>query len=244
MADAAQKVGDGKSSWQRLMSGVVDTVRPMAARFAPVVMPMLDRPAMRRVEQAVNIEDLRVAAEKRAHAMVYGYLAGGADDERALRRSVAAYNDVELRHAVLHGIGHGDMDLRTKILGVETKLPFFVTSRASSMKRRLGGTTLAATCGGAALRTPGQRLCRAGAGAGTRWQHTVLPSACAYPKPPSPPPLSMQVRRAADVPCRRRGRHGQGGQEARLLHGPLAAHDLHLRGRALRLSLNPTLTRR
>jgi len=130
MADAAAKVGDGKSSWQRFVGGVVDTVRPVAAKLAPTVMPLLDGPAMRRVEQAVNIEDLRVAAEKRAHAMVYGYLAGGADDERALRRSVAAYNDVELRHAVLHGIGHADMDLRTKILGVDTELPFFVTSCA------------------------------------------------------------------------------------------------------------------
>ena len=131
MADAAAKVGDGKSNWQRFVGGVVDTVRPVAAKLAPTVMPMLDGPAMRRVEQAVNIEDLRVAAEKRAHAMVYGYLAGGADDERALRRSVAAYNDVELRHAVLHGIGHADMDLRTKILGVDTELPFFVTSCAA-----------------------------------------------------------------------------------------------------------------
>ena len=130
MADAAAKVGDGKSSWQRFVGGVVDMVRPVAAGLAPAVMPLLDRPAMRRVEQAVNIEDLRVAAEKRAHAMVYGYLAGGADEERALRRSVAAYNDVELRHAVLHGIGHADMDLRTKILGVDTELPFFVTSCA------------------------------------------------------------------------------------------------------------------
>ena len=127
---AAAKVGDGKSSWQRFVGGVVDMVRPVAAGLAPAVMPLLDRPAMRRVEQAVNIEDLRVAAEKRAHAMVYGYLAGGADEERALRRSVAAYNDVELRHAVLHGIGHADMDLRTKILGVDTELPFFVTSCA------------------------------------------------------------------------------------------------------------------
>ena len=130
MADAAAKVGDGKSSWQRFVGGVVDMVRPVAAGMAPAVMPLLDRPAMRRVEQAVNIEDLRVAAEKRAHAMVYGYLAGGADEERALRRSVAAYNDVELRHAVLHGIGHADMDLRTKILGVDTELPFLVTSCA------------------------------------------------------------------------------------------------------------------
>ena len=66
MADAAAKVGDGKSSWQRFVGGVVDMVRPVAAGLAPAVMPLLDRPAMRRVEQAVNIEDLRVAAEKRA----------------------------------------------------------------------------------------------------------------------------------------------------------------------------------
>ena len=128
MADAAEKVAGGKSGWQTFMSGVVDTVRPVAARLAPVMMPILDRPAMRRVEKAVNIADLRAAAEKRAHAMVYGYLDGGADEERALRRSVAAYNDVELRHAVLHGIGHADMDLRTKVLGVDTELPFFIPS--------------------------------------------------------------------------------------------------------------------
>lgn len=62
--------------------------------------------------------------------MVYGYLDGGADEERALRRSVTAYNDIELRHAVLHGIGHDDMDLRTKVLGIDSELPFFITSCA------------------------------------------------------------------------------------------------------------------
>lgn len=130
MADAAQKVSSGKSRWQTFMSGVVDTVRPVCSALAPTVMPLLDGPSKRRVDAAVNIADLRAAAEKRAHAMVYGYLDGGADEERALRRSVTAYNDIELRHAVLHGIGHDDMDLRTKILGVETELPFFVTSCA------------------------------------------------------------------------------------------------------------------
>ena len=130
MADAAEKVTSGKSGWQSFMSGVVNTIRPVAAAAWPVVMPILDGPSQRRVRDAVNIADLQVAAEKRAHAMVYGYLAGGADDERALRRSVAAYNDVELRHAVLHGIGHADMDLRTKILGVDCDLPFFITSCA------------------------------------------------------------------------------------------------------------------
>merc|ERR1719171_1175330 len=114
MAEAAAKVEGGKSTWQKFMSGLVNIVRPVAALAYPVVMPILDAPSQRRVAQAV----------------VYGYMAGGADDERALRRSVAAYNDVELRHAVLHGVGNSDMDLRTTILGEEAKLPFFITSCA------------------------------------------------------------------------------------------------------------------
>ena len=97
---------------------------------APVVMPLLDAPSQRRVANAVNIEDLRVAAKKRAHAMVFGYLVSGADDERALRRSVAAYNDVELRHAVLHGVGHDDMDMRSTIMGIDAEMPYFITSCA------------------------------------------------------------------------------------------------------------------
>jgi hypothetical protein len=203
MAEAAAKVGDGKSNWQRFVGGVVDTLRPVTSKLAPTVMPILDGPAMRRVEQAVNIEDLRVAAEKRAHAMVYGYLAGGADDERALRRSVAAYNDVELRHAVLHGIGHADMDLRTKILGVDTELPFFVTSCAAP--------------------PPYPSSSPPGPG----------PGPDPGPDPdlgsdPEPEPEPDQVRGAADVSRRRRGGDGPRGEEARLLHGTLAAHHLHL----------------
>ena len=48
------------------------------------------------------------------HAMCFGYLDGGADEEIALRRSVEAYKDVELRHAVLHGVGHGEVDVRRR----------------------------------------------------------------------------------------------------------------------------------
>ena len=36
MADAAAKVGDGQSSWQRFVGGVVDMVRPVAAGLAPM----------------------------------------------------------------------------------------------------------------------------------------------------------------------------------------------------------------
>ena len=130
IADAAAKVTSGKSSWQRFVGGAVDVLRPLTAAAGPIVMPILDAPSKRRVQSAVNIEDLRVAAERRAHAMVYGYLAGGADDERALRRSVVAFNDVELRHAVLHGVGNDDLDLSTEILGTKTRMPYFLTSCA------------------------------------------------------------------------------------------------------------------
>ena len=76
------------------MGGVVDVMRPVAAGLSPIIMPILDAPSQSRVKNAVNIDDLQKAAEKRAHAMVYGYLAGGADAERSLRRSCDAFNDV------------------------------------------------------------------------------------------------------------------------------------------------------
>ena len=104
MEKAAKKITGGRTAWQRLCGGSVDAIRPIMSAMAPIVMPVLDARSRRRVLEAVNIADLRAAAQKRAHAMVFGYLDGGADDERALRRSVAAYSDVELRHAVLHGI--------------------------------------------------------------------------------------------------------------------------------------------
>lgn len=130
MESAATRIGNAKSPWQRVAGTLVDIVRPIARTLKPVIFPILDAPSQRRIREAVNIDDLRTAAEKRSHAMVFGYLDSGADGERALRRSCEAYGDVELRHAVLHGVGNDDIDLRTKILGTDTKMPYFLTSCA------------------------------------------------------------------------------------------------------------------
>ena len=130
MESAATRIGNAKSPWQRVAGTLVDVVRPIARTLKPVIFPFLDAPSQRRIREAVNIDDLRTAAEKRSHAMVFGYLDSGADGERALRRSCEAYGDVELRHAVLHGVGNDDIDLRTKILGTDTKMPYFLTSCA------------------------------------------------------------------------------------------------------------------
>ena len=128
--EAAATKKSGLTTWQKVVGGVVDTLRPVTSALAPVVMPILDKASQQRVESAVNIADLQKAAEKRSHAMVFGYLDGGADDEVALRRSVDAFNDVELRHACLHGVGHGELDLRTDVMGIPSKMPFFITSCA------------------------------------------------------------------------------------------------------------------
>ena len=135
MTKAAASKQSGKSGWQKFVSGVLDVIRPACAAVHTPVMKVLDAPSRRRVQKAASVEDLRIAAEKRMHAMCYGYLAGGADEEVALRRSVDCYKDVELRHAVLHGVGHGEVDPSTTILGHEAKLPFFVTSCAGLVRR-------------------------------------------------------------------------------------------------------------
>ena len=145
MAKAAKAKVGGKSGWQAFVSGALDVVRPVAAAAWPTLMPIIDAPSQKRVRDAASIEDLRKAAEKRMHAMTYGYLAGGADEEIALRRSVSCYEDVELRHAVLHGVGHGETDLRTNIMGVEADLPFFVTSCAGQRMFHSDGEVATAT---------------------------------------------------------------------------------------------------
>ena len=168
MTKAAASKQSGKSGWQKFVSGVLDVIRPACAAVHTPVMKVLDAPSRRRVQKAASVEDLRIAAEKRMHAMCYGYLAGGADEEVALRRSVDCYKDVELRHAVLHGVGHGEVDPSTTILGHEAKLPFFVTSCAGLVRRPFVPSPAAT--------------------ASTRDRSTAQASACSTPTARSPRP--------------------------------------------------------
>jgi len=48
------------------------------------------------LERAVNIADLRRIAARRLPRPVFDYLDGGADDEKALQRSIAAFADYEI----------------------------------------------------------------------------------------------------------------------------------------------------
>lgn len=116
--------------WQKTINKLISSLRPGFSTIHSNMQPLLDYNSKRRVQNAVNIEDLRLAAEKRSHAMVFGYLDGGADSEIALRRSVSAYEDIELRHAILHGVSKENMDLSTNIMNIKSSMPFFLTSCA------------------------------------------------------------------------------------------------------------------
>jgi L-lactate dehydrogenase (cytochrome) len=70
-----------------------------------------------------NISDLRIAAQKRAHKMVFDYIDGGADDEITLARNSAAFMDYELIHKILVGVDA--IDTSHTILGTPVALPFF-----------------------------------------------------------------------------------------------------------------------
>ena len=72
----------------------------------------------------VNIADLERLASDALDPGSHGYFAGGAGDERTLRRNVEAFREWELRPRVLVDVS--EISLRCSVLGTESELPFFV----------------------------------------------------------------------------------------------------------------------
>lgn len=71
---------------------------------------------------------------------MFHYIDGGADDEWTMRRNSDAFDDYELRPAVLRDVG--DISLRTRVLGTTLELPFLLgptgMSRLFHHHRELG----------------------------------------------------------------------------------------------------------
>eukprot|EP00631_Chrysoreinhardia_giraudii_P000939 CAMPEP_0197421692 /NCGR_PEP_ID=MMETSP1170-20131217/10728_1 /TAXON_ID=54406 /ORGANISM="Sarcinochrysis sp, Strain CCMP770" /LENGTH=429 /DNA_ID=CAMNT_0042948963 /DNA_START=57 /DNA_END=1346 /DNA_ORIENTATION=+ len=99
--------------------GLHKMIRPLR----PVVSPIVNLAARRRLEAAVNIADLRLAAEARMHAMCFGYLDSGADDEVTLRRNKDAYLEYAMHYRVLHGLKPETLDTSTTAFGKDLALP-------------------------------------------------------------------------------------------------------------------------
>lgn len=83
-----------------------------------------------RLAKCINIADLRARARTRLPRPVFGYLDGGADDERSLARNTDAFGDWELWPYHLNDISK--IDLSIKILGTEIALPFILSPTAMS----------------------------------------------------------------------------------------------------------------
>jgi isopentenyl diphosphate isomerase/L-lactate dehydrogenase-like FMN-dependent dehydrogenase len=79
-------------------------------------------------ERLVNVDDFAEAARERMEPGAYGYVAGGAGDERTLRGNAAAFERWELRPRVLVDVG--SVTTATTVLGTEVALPVLVAPTA------------------------------------------------------------------------------------------------------------------
>jgi len=77
-----------------------------------------------------NVEDFKQAAKRRLPRAIYDYMAGGSDDERALRNNSSAFDHYNLIPDVL--IDVSKIDMSVNILGVDMKLPFYLSPSGGS----------------------------------------------------------------------------------------------------------------
>lgn len=83
-----------------------------------------------RLSHCHNLEDLRRAAQKRAHRMVFDYIDGGSDDEWSLSNNSAAFSNYELAFRALHGVE--GVETKTTLLGEQISVPFICSPAAGN----------------------------------------------------------------------------------------------------------------
>jgi len=76
----------------------------------------------------LNLYELEQLAKARLPQMAWDYYSSGADDERALRRNVDAYAEIELHYRVLVDVATRSME--TTVLGQQTSMPILVAPTA------------------------------------------------------------------------------------------------------------------
>ena len=106
--------------------------------LSPLVRPIVNYNAERRLAAAVNVSDVRDCAKARAHKMVFDYLDAGADDEVTLRRNKDAFTELELHYKILAGL-QPPLDMSTSILGNDISVPFFPSPTAGSKMFHMDG---------------------------------------------------------------------------------------------------------
>lgn len=85
---------------------------------------------MPKLSQCHNIADLRKRAKRKLPAPMFHYIDGGADDEWSMRRNTEAFDDYELMPNYLRNVDN--INLKTRVLGTELELPFFLSPTGMS----------------------------------------------------------------------------------------------------------------
>jgi len=88
-------------------------------RFKPIEL----RPAARRLSTAASVDDLRLA-KRRLPKAVFGYIDGGAEDERTLDRNVSGFARLEFRPRILRDVSN--VDTTTSLLGRSLPAPLIL----------------------------------------------------------------------------------------------------------------------
>ena len=79
---------------------------------------------MSKLENVLNIEDLRKIARRKLPAPLFNYIDGGADDESNVRGNSHAFDQVKLVPEYLVDVAN--IDLSTNVLGREISMPLFL----------------------------------------------------------------------------------------------------------------------
>ncbi|HVL36697.1 MAG TPA: alpha-hydroxy acid oxidase [Burkholderiales bacterium] len=87
-------------------------------------------------EEAINIEDLRLLAQRRLPRAIFDFFDGGAEDEVTLRANRAAFERVRLLPKVLVNVAQ--VDTRVKLFGAEAALPLAIAPTGGIGAGRIG----------------------------------------------------------------------------------------------------------
>lgn len=82
------------------------------------------------LKNCYSIADLRTRAKQKLPAPMFHYIDGGADDEWTLRHNTQAFDDYQLMPNYLKDVG--TIDMKTRVLGCDLDLPFFLAPTGMS----------------------------------------------------------------------------------------------------------------
>ena len=81
----------------------------------------------------INVDDFEEAARARLDPGAFGYMAGGAGDERTLQANAAAFEGWQLRPRVLVDVD--EVSTATTVLGTDVEFPLLVAPTAFPVSR-------------------------------------------------------------------------------------------------------------